>query len=40
MASAFKNFGIEHRIDDFTLTLAGSLGSIMNGGSRFIWSSL
>lgn len=40
MASAFKNFGIENNIDDFTLTLAGALGSAMNGTSRIVWATL
>ena len=37
MASVYKNLGNENEIDDFTLTLAGSLGSFSNGVSRFFW---
>ena len=34
IANAFKSFGEKHHLSDMTLTIAGSLGSIMNGGSR------
>ena len=34
MANAFKSFGEKHHLDDLSLTVAGSLGSIMNGFSR------
>jgi hypothetical protein len=37
MASIFKVFGQEKGIDDYTLTLAGSLGALANGISRFTW---
>lgn len=41
MASVFKSFGLsEADIDDLTLTLAGSLGGIMNGAGRIVWAAL
>lgn len=41
MASSFKNFGcIEGDIDDFTLTIAGSIGSFFNGFGRLFWALL
>lgn len=36
LVAAYKIFGKENHIDDFTLTFAGSLGSIMNGGSKVL----
>ena len=40
MAGIFKVFGLSKGIDDFTLTVAGSLGAIANGGSRIFWAAL
>ena len=40
MASVFKIFGESKNIDDYTLTLAGSLGAIFNGASRIFWATL
>ncbi|CDW78984.1 UNKNOWN [Stylonychia lemnae] len=37
MANAFKSLGVKNNLDDITLTIAGSIGSIMNGGSRIFW---
>jgi sugar phosphate permease len=37
MANAFKALGEEYQIDDMTLTIAGSLGALLNGISRIFW---
>lgn len=36
LVAAYKIFGKENHIDDFTLTFAGSLGSVLNGGSKVL----
>ena len=36
MTSVYKLLGEEYNIDDFTLTLAGSLGAVANAASEFI----
>ena len=38
MAHVYKYFGVIHINDDFFLTMVGSFGAVMNGGSRSIWS--
>jgi hypothetical protein len=40
IASTFKTYADTNYISDSTLTLAGSLGAICNGGSRLLWGSL
>jgi len=37
MANAFKSFGEQSHMDDLSLTIAGSIGAIMNGISRIFW---
>ena len=39
IASAYK-FLAQDGLDDFVLTIAGAIGSICNGGSRFVWATL
>lgn len=36
LTAAYKILGIEYHIDDLTLTLAGSLGSVTNGISKIL----
>ena len=36
--SAYKNFGQEKIDNDVFLTITGSLGSVFNGGFRYIWA--
>ena len=39
MASVYK-FAAEETLDDKSLTVAGAIGSVCNGGSRVFWASL
>ena len=39
VASVYKGVALGY-LDDSTLTLAGSLGAIANGSSRFLWATL
>ena len=40
IATNFKNYGMTKMSDDQFLTLVGSLGSMFNGGGRFLWGAL
>lgn len=39
MASVYKTF-VDGKIDDRTLTIAGAIGSFINGSSRIFWATL
>lgn len=39
MASVYKSF-VKGKIDDETLTIAGAIGSFINGSSRIFWATL
>ena len=39
MGSVYK-FAAEEVLDDKSLTIAGAIGSVCNGGSRVFWASL
>jgi hypothetical protein len=39
MASVYKVCAIDV-LDDMSLTIAGAIGSVCNGGSRIMWASL
>ena len=39
MASVYKSF-VKGKIDDQTLTVAGAIGSFINGSSRIFWATL
>ena len=40
MAHVFKSFGVLNINDDFFMTAVGSMGAVINGLSRSIWSTL
>lgn len=40
ISATFKNFGSENGINDFVLTLSGSIGAVLNGFSRLGWATL
>lgn len=40
IAAVFKLFGETKGIDDYTLSVAGAFGAVLNGASRIFWAVL